>query len=72
MAAARPSKKKCPAGGKFKASWKLPVGILASSKGEHHAHCCTLCNSHFSVAHWGFNDVTWHEAGPYSPAEIKG
>ncbi len=48
---------------KFKASWKLPVGILASSKKEHHAHC-TLCNSHFSVAHGGFNDVTQHVAGP--------
>ncbi len=27
------AKKKCQAGGKFKVSWKLPVGITASSKG---------------------------------------
>ncbi len=27
------AKKKCQAGGEFKVSWKLPVGITASSKG---------------------------------------
>ena len=37
-------KKKCQAGGKFKASWKLPDGIMASSKGDQYAHC-KFCKS---------------------------
>jgi hypothetical protein len=28
------TEKKCQVGGKFKASWKLPDGIIASSKGD--------------------------------------
>ncbi len=39
------AKKKCQAGGKFKVSWKLPVGITASSKGAE----CPMRD--FSIAH---------------------
>ena len=63
LAAASKPKRKCPAGGKFKASWKLPAGIMASSKGDQYAHC-KLCKSDFSVVHGGFNDVTHHTKGP--------
>lgn len=38
------AKKKCQPGGKFKATWKLPDGIIASSKGDQYAHC-KLCKS---------------------------
>ncbi len=45
------AKKKCQAGGKFKVSWKLSVGITASSKG---AEChCKLCMRDFSIAQPG-------------------
>ncbi len=57
------AKKKCQAGGKFKVSWKLPVGITASSKGAEYAHC-KLCMRDFSIAHGGFNDITRHIKGP--------
>ena len=70
LAAASLTKRKCPAGRKFKASWKLPAGIMASSKGDQYAHC-KLCKSDFSVVHGGFNDVTRHTKGPTrSSAEI--
>ena len=49
-------------GGKFKASWKLPQFITASTKGDKFVHC-KLCRSHFSVAHGGFNDATQHVQG---------
>jgi hypothetical protein len=59
-----PTKWKCQAGGKFKTSWRLPEGITASTnKGDQYAYC-KLCNRDFSVAHGGFNDVTWHIKGP--------
>ena len=40
--------KKCLAGGWFKTSWKLPDGIIASSKSDQYAHC-KLCKSDFIV-----------------------
>ncbi len=53
------AKRKCQAGRKFKVSWKLPVGITASSKG---AEChCKLCMRDFSIAHGGFNDGPIHQ-----------
>ncbi len=63
-------KKKCQAGGKFKSSWKLPDGIIASSKGDQYAHC-KLCKSDFSVAHGGFNDITRHARGPTHQQRFK-
>ena len=64
------TKKKCLAGGKFKASWKLPDGIITSSKGDQYAHC-KLCKSDFSVAHGGFNDITRHSKGPTHQQRFK-
>ena len=43
--------------------WKLPDGIIASSKGDQYAHC-KLCKSDISVAHGGFNYITHHVRGP--------
>ena len=55
-------KRKCHPGGKFKKSWKLPDGIIASARGDGYAYC-KLCMSHFSVVHGGFNDVSRHIKG---------
>lgn len=49
-------------GGRFKASWTLPPHIEASTKGDKFANC-RLCNSHFSVSHGGFNNITRHVKG---------
>ena len=49
-------------GGKFKASWTLPPHIEVSKKGDKYARC-RVCNSHFSVSHGGFNDITRHVNG---------
>ena len=46
-------------GGMFRSSWDLPPYIAESTKGEKFAFC-KLCNSHFSVSHGGFNDITHH------------
>jgi hypothetical protein len=64
------AKKVCQAGGKFRASWKLSVGITASSKGSQYAHC-KLCMSDFSVAHGGLNDITRHTKGPTHQRRFK-
>ena len=64
------TKKNRLAGEKFKASWKLPDGIVASSKGDQYAHC-KLCKSDFSVAHGGFNDITHHARGPTHQQRFK-
>ena len=70
LAAASKPKRKCPVGGKFKASWELPAGIMASSKGDQYAYC-KLCKSDFSVVHGGFNDVTRHTKGPTHQQRFK-
>ena len=44
------SKRRCQTTGKFRTSWKLPVGIGESSKDSQYAHC-SLCKKDFSVAH---------------------
>ena len=48
--------------GRFKKSWKFPF-INASTRGRRFSYC-KLCNSHFSVAHGGVNDVKRHCQGP--------
>ena len=70
MFALEATKKKCLAVGKFKASWKLPDGIITSSKCDQYAHC-KLCKSDFSVAHGGFNDITRHSKGPTHQQRFK-
>ena len=42
--------------------WKFPF-INASTRGRRFSYC-KLCNSHFSVAHGGVNDVKRHCQGP--------
>ncbi len=54
------AKKKCQAGGKFKVSWKLPVGITASSKGAE----CPL-----QVVHERY--ITRHIKGPIHQQRFK-
>ena len=49
-------------GGKFRWTWELPPYIAESTKGEKFAFC-KLCNSHFSVSHGGFHDITRHTNG---------
>ena len=41
---------------RFKASWKLPLFITASTKGDKFVPCKRCC-SNFGVAHGGFNDM---------------
>ncbi len=56
------AKRKSQCKGKFKRSWKLPEGVVASTKGDGYAYC-KLCVSHFCVIHGGFNDVSRHIKG---------
>ena len=51
------AKRKCLSGGRFRPSWKLPDGIVASSKGDRYTYC-KLYMSHFSLLHGGLNDVS--------------
>ncbi len=59
------AKKKCQAGGKFKVSWKIPVGITASSKGAE----CPLQVVHERFG--GFNDIIQHIKGPIYQQRFK-
>ncbi len=49
--------RKCLSVGRFRPSWKLPDGIVASSKGDRYTYC-KLYMSHFSLLHGGLNDVS--------------
>ena len=64
------AKRKCLNGGRFRPSWKLPDGIVASTKGERYAYC-KLCMSHFSLLHGGLNDVSRHVKGPAHQQRLK-
>ena len=53
-----PAQKKARRESRFKAEWKT-YGVSASKKGASYAHCDS-CNTDFSVAHAGVNDVKKH------------
>ena len=55
---------------KFKPSWKLPLYITSSSKGNKYAYC-KLCSSHFTVSHGGFNDLKRHVDGAGHQQRLK-